>query len=245
MNYFEFYSGDYQRDTADLSLAEHGAFLMLLATYYSTERPIPAGNPTLFRLVRAMDKIEQDAVISVADRFFPISPDDNMRHNARADREILKARARIDVSRNNGKKGGRPLKQTETQLDTQRVSGMEPSGVPASKAPHTPHAIQEERSKSLEQPAARKTASRFEEFWNAYPIKKGRAESEAKWKAKGYDTIADRIIADVKRRVNEDRQWIDGYAPHGSTYVNARGWEDDIEPVKGSANGAHMFAGAV
>lgn len=87
----------------------------------------------------------------------------------------------------------------------------------------------EGEKKSLEQQAARKTANRFDEFWQAYPVKKGRAAAEAKWKSKGYDKIADTIIADVKKRCAEDRQWLDGYAPHGSTYVNGRGWEDGIE----------------
>jgi hypothetical protein len=75
-------------------------------------------------------------------------------------------------------------------------------------------------------------AARFEDFWAAYPVKKGRAKAEAKWKSAKLDAIADRIIADVKRRLAEDRQWRDGYIPHGSTYVNGRGWEDAIEPAK-------------
>lgn len=83
--------------------------------------------------------------------------------------------------------------------------------------------------KALGQQAARKTVDRFADFWTAYPVKKGRAEAEAKWRSKGYDAIADQIIADVERRKVADRQWLDGYAPHGSTYVNAQGWLDDIE----------------
>jgi hypothetical protein len=95
--------------------------------------------------------------------------------------------------------------------------------------------------KSLEQRAARKTAERFLDFWTVYPMKKGRANAEAQWRAKGYDAIADRIIADVKRRIIEDRQWLDGYAPHGSTYVNSQGWLDEIEPTKGANGGGNEF----
>lgn len=89
-----------------------------------------------------------------------------------------------------------------------------------------------EKRKNIEQQAARKTSNRFAEFWKVYPVKKGKADAEAKWKAKGYDAIADTIIADVVQRCREDRQWLDGYAPHGSTYVNSRGWEDEIERRK-------------
>lgn len=81
------------------------------------------------------------------------------------------------------------------------------------------------------------TAERFEEFWQAYPEKKGKADAARAWRRRGLDSIADRIIADVKARVGGDRQWLEGYIPHGSTYVNRSGWEDAITPPR-SRNGA-------
>ena len=54
------------------------------------------------------------------------------------------------------------------------------------------------------------------------------------------DGIADRIIADVKARMVNDRDWVRGYVPHGSTYVNAKGWEDDISPPKLRAVGGYQ-----
>ncbi len=74
-----------------------------------------------------------------------------------------------------------------------------------------------------------KGQSRFPEFWNIYPLKKGKVAAEKKWKAKNLDAIADRIIADVQNRMKDDRQWLQGYIPHGSTYVNQEIWQDDIE----------------
>lgn len=136
MNYFELYVGDYARDTMDLSLAEHGAFLLLLSSYYATEKALPADLSALCRIVRAMTPAEQKAVKAVADRFFPVA-DDGLRHNARADAEITKAQARIETARVNGKKGGRPPKQKPDENPTgfDSLTGSEPSG----KAPHTPY----------------------------------------------------------------------------------------------------------
>jgi uncharacterized protein YdaU (DUF1376 family) len=108
VNYYERYCGDYQRDTAHLSLAEHGAYTMLLDTYFSVEKPLPSDLPSLYRVCRAMTRLEQQAVKSVVDQFFPVSPADGLRHNQRADREIAKARPKIEAARNNGRKGGRP-----------------------------------------------------------------------------------------------------------------------------------------
>src|SRR5690349_2244523 len=110
MNYYERYCGDYQRDTAHLSLAEHGAYTMLLDTYFSVEKPLPEDLASLYRVCRAMTRLEQQAVKTVAEQFFPVSQDDGLRHNQRADREIAKARPKIEAARINGRKGGRPPK---------------------------------------------------------------------------------------------------------------------------------------
>jgi len=71
--------------------------------------------------------------------------------------------------------------------------------------------------------------SRFDEFWDAYPVKKGKKKANEKWKRKGLDAIADVILADIANRLNNDRQWQDGFIPHGSTYVNNEVWNDDIQ----------------
>jgi hypothetical protein len=86
---------------------------------------------------------------------------------------------------------------------------------------------EEAKAKTLERQAAR-----FPEFWAAYPLKKGRAAALAKWKSCRLDGIADKIIADVQARLSADAQWLDGYIPHGSTYVSQRVWEDEIVPQK-------------
>lgn len=134
MNYFELYPGDYLRDTGTLTLAEHGAFLLLMAAYYATEKPLPSDNPTLFRLVRAMTEDEQKAALKVADMYFPISDEDGLRHNVRADQEIPKARIRIEAARENGKRGGRPPKPKENPPGLDQVTQIKPNG----KAPHAP-----------------------------------------------------------------------------------------------------------
>ena len=41
MNYYERHIGDYLKDTAHLSLLEHGIYGRLLDIYYTREEPIP------------------------------------------------------------------------------------------------------------------------------------------------------------------------------------------------------------
>jgi uncharacterized protein YdaU (DUF1376 family) len=122
MNYYKRYMGDYGRDTGTLSLAEHGAYALLMDHYYSTEEPLPADHADLYRICRAMKKEEQAAVRKVADKFFPAFKD-GQRHNDRADKELSKYHAKAEQNRQNGKGGGRPKSNPLDNPDkTQSVS---------------------------------------------------------------------------------------------------------------------------
>lgn len=140
MNYAEIYPGDYLRDTAGLSLAEHGAYLKLMLAYYSSETPLPADISKLNRICGAQTASERQAVANVADQYFPIDQD-GTRHNGRCDREIGKARVRIEIAKANGAKGGRPSKPKPNPAG---IPAAYPAGIPSEtrsgEALHTPHA---------------------------------------------------------------------------------------------------------
>lgn len=70
MNYYERHLGDYAKDTAHLSMLEHGAYNLLLDRYYGTEAGIPKGD--VYRVARAKTKAEKNAVDSVLSEFFTI-----------------------------------------------------------------------------------------------------------------------------------------------------------------------------
>lgn len=96
MNFFKLYIGDYQRDTAHLSVTEHGAYLLMLQHYYATEKPLPIGK-ALHRMLRAQDKAERDAIDTVAAEFWRVTNDGLV--NDRADAEITKAGAQAETNR--------------------------------------------------------------------------------------------------------------------------------------------------
>lgn len=79
-------------------------------------------------------------------------------------------------------------------------------------------------------PKHTRSESRFEEFWDAYPPDRRRDKKAAAaiWKRRQLDARADAIIADVRMRALQDRQWIDGYSPMPSTYLNGDRWEDTL-----------------
>jgi uncharacterized protein YdaU (DUF1376 family) len=87
-SWYPFFPGDYARDTAHLTLAEHGAYRLLLDHYYSTGRPIPADMERAFRICRAFTPELQGSVRSVLEQFFTETPEGW--RNQRADRQIEK-----------------------------------------------------------------------------------------------------------------------------------------------------------
>lgn len=111
MNYYERHLGDYARATLHLSLLEHGVYSILLDRYYSTEQPIPAGQ--VYRVALARTRAEKRAVDAVLQEFFYL--DGDVWRHRRCDEEIGAARARMDASRANGAKGGRPRKEAAIQ----------------------------------------------------------------------------------------------------------------------------------
>lgn len=123
MNYYRRYVGDYLRDTARLSMLEHGAYNLLLDYYYADEQPLPLDKDELYIMVRAMTPGDRKAVDKVIAKFFERQADGY--HQKRADHEIEVSKK----ARSNGKGGGRPPTRsgtgTITGSETGEVTGIE------------------------------------------------------------------------------------------------------------------------
>jgi uncharacterized protein YdaU (DUF1376 family) len=103
------YWGDYLRDTAHLSTAEHGAYMLLLAHYWTTGKPIPSDDERLRRITR-MDKREWMQSRSALTAFFTVDGD-TLRHK-RVDEEILRAKERTEKRSKAGAAGAKGRWQT-------------------------------------------------------------------------------------------------------------------------------------
>lgn len=76
-----------------------------------------------------------------------------------------------------------------------------------------------------------KSASRFEDFWNAWPKgerKQDRKKCLEKWTAGKLDLVADAILADIAIKLNSEK-WRGGYIESPLVYLNNRRWEDGTE----------------
>jgi uncharacterized protein YdaU (DUF1376 family) len=104
VNFYKRHIGDYLKDTAHLSLLEHGVYTRLLDVYYTRESGIPDAQAA--RLIGARSKDELAALKVVLGEFFELV--DGSWVQDRCEREIELASAQAEANRNNGKKGGRP-----------------------------------------------------------------------------------------------------------------------------------------
>lgn len=129
INYYHRHLGDYARDTGKLTQAEHGAYNLLLDSYYVTEQGIPADE--VYRVGKANTKPERAAVNFVLKKFFRLVS--GVWIKDRCQEEIVASHKRIEQARLNGRSGGRPKNPAGTHGDT----GREPSGFDSGSIPLT------------------------------------------------------------------------------------------------------------
>lgn len=146
MNYYKRHIGDYAAATRHLSMIEHGAYALLLDTYYTSEAPLPADVKLAARKAGARTPEEIEAVETVLREFFDLQEDGW--HQSRCDAEIAAMQLKSETNREIGKRGGRPKKETQTvskknpdgfQEETQTVSKNNPNVTQATS--HKPIAI--------------------------------------------------------------------------------------------------------
>lgn len=151
MNYYQHHIGDYRRDTAHLSLLEHGVYRQLMDMYYLSETKIPEETEVVYRRLCAKTNEEKKAVDTVLSEFFKR---ENGWIQTRCDMEIKAYHSKAERARVNGKLGGRPVKTKEV------ISGL--SKITEEKANHKPLTINHKPLSDTK----KKRASRLpDDFW--------------------------------------------------------------------------------
>ncbi len=202
MIWYKFHLGDYITHTTHLSDAEDLAYRRLLDLYYMSEAPIPLDTAFVARKIR----LDLDITESVLSEFFEATEEGYQ--NTRCDAEIAKYQHQVATNRSLGKRGGRPKK---TESETESKPNMNPK---------------KNKNKNI----SISSATRFEEFWAAWPSSKrkvGKAAVLVKWQKAGLDEVADVIIANVND-LKSSEQWTSGFEPAPMTYINQRRWEDEL-----------------
>jgi len=173
MNYYQHNIGDYRRDTAHLSLLEHGVYRQLMDTYYLTEVPIPNETEVVFRRLCARTDDERLAIQTVLQEFF--TPTTEGWFHKRCNTDIHAYQAKADRAKVNGKLGGRPPKTKEVISGNPEKTDSQANHKPITnnQEPETKEDTEAQRA-----PVAGDVALVFE-FWKT-TMKSPRSQLDAK-----------------------------------------------------------------
>lgn len=144
MNYYERHIGDYLKDTAHLSLLEHGVYTRLLDVYYTREGGIP--DKEAARLIGARSKDEREALAAVLAEFFVLV--DGLHMQQRCGREIERYQDKqAKAKRSAEARWSAPKKQSEGNANApadamrthseRNADGMHRAPVPSNQTPDT------------------------------------------------------------------------------------------------------------
>lgn len=129
------YWGDYLRDTAHLSTAEHGAYLLLIGHYWVTAKPLPDDEEKLRRIAR-MDRDEWVSSRETISAFFVIA--DGLWVHQRVEIELAGWSKRKEVH------SERASAAAKTRWDKHRNAQSNASSNASSNAPSMPQAMLEQ-----------------------------------------------------------------------------------------------------
>lgn len=155
MNYYERHIGDYLKDTAHLSMIEHGAYSRLLDVYYTREGPIEDGEA--IRLVSARTPAERAAVRAVLLEFFEPDGEPPLWRHKRCDAEIAryqdkrgKAKASADARWSQSERNANASASSMRTHSERNANGMPRAGADArTPQTHTPDTIPREEITKL------------------------------------------------------------------------------------------------
>jgi len=135
VNYYEHHIGDYEAETAHLSLVEDAIYHRMIRRYYRQEGPLPVSVEAVARLCRASDQVE--LVKALLLEFFTLA--DDGWHQGRCDKEIIRYREKQEKARNSALAGVAARQRTSERsanADQTLSDGTAPqSPVPSPHAP--------------------------------------------------------------------------------------------------------------
>lgn len=224
------YVGDYLKDTAELTLAEHGAYLRLILFYWNNGGAITSDLSKIYRATGAISQDEQKNIASILNVYF--EQKDGSFFHKRIDKELEKTAKIKEVRSKAGRKGGRLSgksrrskneandKANDKQTSEQnRTISQPPSPSPLSS---------ESKITPLSPPRG---VERFDAFWDLYPSKVGKKPCQEVWRKRGLDKVASEIMAGLALWVESAKWQKDGgqFIPNPLTFLNQERWRDTPE----------------
>lgn len=233
--FIKFYPSDFLGGTSGLSPAERGVYITLLCLMYEQDGSIPRDDMRLARRCGA-PKAAFLRVLSALIDGGKITETGGRLFNRRAEKAIMDRSDRVEIAIHAAsvRWAAQSGKAKENQSKTD--AGAMPEQCRSNAIPEPEPDIRGDTNVSLALFAPvhdPKPPDMFDEFWDQYPhrggAKKGKDKARQSWarlvKAK---TPQGDIIAGALRYA-QDRMVLSGYAKDPATWLNQKGWQDEIE----------------
>lgn len=226
----------YLGDTAHLTNEEHGVYLRLLMfAWRSPDCCLPDDDRRLAIMTGMTDK-KWRAIRPVIAAFWTIGNGTWTQKRLTKERDFVKGKSEKNRDAAKARWNGKPLKTNDTS-DANAMPAHMPEPCQTDAPTPIPTPMKKERDKSLSS-----AHEGFQDFWDQYPhrngAKKGRQAAEKSWIRQVGSGVSREAIIGGALRYATDRQVVQGYAKDPATWLNQRGWEDDIEPD--STTGTHQ-----
>ncbi|WP_379544135.1 YdaU family protein [Psychrobacter sp. R86515] len=220
MHYYSFNIADYKKDTEHLTPIEHYIYRSLIDRYYLDEKPISLKTQLIMRRLSLHSAEHEKMLKNVLDDFFDES--NNGFYHKRIDEELEKYQANSAKNRINGAKGGRPPKN-KPKL-TQSVAKEKPvaSQINPNQEPLTTN---QEPLTNTNCGGVKELNISFEIFWKTYSKSAAKNKCEAKWISLS-NKVRDQIMQHLPAYVASTP--VKKFRKDPYTYLNGKGWLDDI-----------------
>lgn len=213
MHYFTFHPKDYMSKTSFLEPMEDLAYRRMLDYQYLNESPLPKDIDEIAMLINM--RTHSESIATVLRYFFELTDDGYV--NDRAEKEIAKYQMKSDKAR---KSANVRWRGTGTKSSNNKASSdIDAKAMQTHSKGNANHKPSTTNDKPL-------TGLPFDDFWNAYDLKKGGlAKPKAKWLSLSVEKqklIMVHVPSYVRSTPNKS------YRKHPMTYLNNEGWLDEI-----------------
>jgi uncharacterized protein YdaU (DUF1376 family) len=223
--YMQFYVADYLADTTHLTAEEHGAYMLLLFSYWQT------GKPLRIDRLATVARIPNDRWPSVAEtlsEFFHVTETHWVQFRVEADLDAVNSK--VVTASNAGKASARAKALKKQQELNDRSTTVDDSF--QRNGNHTDTDTDTDKDKDKNNKSTSPPAEDlFPKFWKLYPNKKGKAAAEKAWKKlKVTDALFNLIAQGLTKQCTSPAWTKDGgqFIPHPATWLNGKRWEDEI-----------------
>lgn len=229
--YMQLYVADYLADTMHLNTEEHGAYMLLMFNYWQTGKPIPK---TRLAAIARLSNDRWTTVEVSLNEFF----NDTGTHweHKRIEADLLMCKEAQEQRSKAGKASAeaRKNKKRESAKSANKLQGTTVpttvenplNGNSTNKDKDKDKDIKENKQKKRGKPLDLS----FDDFWKAYPKKQAKKTCRDSWKRKKLDSKIEKILSDITLKKRSHPNWLGGYIPNPSTYLNQEHWDDDWTP---------------